>query len=271
MVNRDVLEQYLADLYQFDKFEDYAHNGIQVEGREQIENVVFGVSFNRPLLDAAIEREADAIIVHHGFFGRDHFVLKAHRKEAVRMLLLHNINLIGIHLPMDAHPELGHNALLLEALKAEMSQPLNVGFLGLNSAGLSVEQILDRYDEMLHPEREGEEGRKSMPHGLMNDDFSYFQRYGFSVLKNGPDIPHKIAVISGGGASDYEQAIFMGVDTFICGEMKEHIPALSLESETNFINLGHYYSETPGIRKLLQRLQGEFKINGEYVEIANVI
>lgn len=271
MVKRDVLEQYLADVYQFDQFDDYCRNGIQVEGREEIQNAVFGVSFNRPLLEAAIERDADAIIVHHGFFGRDHFVLKAHRKEAVRRLLLHNINLIGIHLPMDAHPRMGHNALLLEALEAEILGPLFVGFFGHNSAGLTVDQMLDRFEELLHPEREGEEGRKIPAEGLMNEEFSYFERYGFGVLKNGPDIPQKIAVVSGGGASDYEKAIFSGADTFICGEMKEHVPALSLESGTNFINLGHYYSETPGIRKLMEQLEREFKINAEYVEIGNVI
>ncbi len=271
MVKRDVLEQYLANLYQFDKFEDYSRNGIQVEGRENIEKAVFGVSFNRPLLDAAIERGADAVIVHHGFFGRDHFVLKAHRKEAVRLLLLHNINLFGIHLPMDAHRELGHNGLLLKALEAEIEAPLFVGFLGRNSAGLTVDRMLGRFDELLHPDREEEEAGKTLPGGLMNEAFCYYERYGFGVLKNGPDVPRKIAVISGGGSEDYEKAIFLGVDTFITGEMKEYIPALSLESGTNFINLGHYYSETPGIRALREHLEKEFNINGEYVEIGNVI
>lgn len=271
MVNRDELEQYLADLYQFDKFDDYCRNGIQVEGREHIHRAVFGVSFNRPLLETAIEREADAIFVHHGFFGRDHFLLKAHRKEAVRRLLLHDINLFGIHLPMDAHPKIGHNSLLLEALGAVVESPLFVGFFGRNKGQLTVDQMLDRFEELLHPEREGEEGRMARIKGLMNDEFSYFERYGFGVLKNGPDVPQKIAVVSGGGASDYEAAIFQGADTFVCGEMKEYVPALSLESGTNFINLGHYYSETPGVRKLLEHREREFKINGEYVEIGNVI
>ncbi len=271
MVKRDDLERYLADVYQFEKFDDYCSNGIQVEGRETIERAVFGVSFSRMLLEAAIARGADAIFVHHGIFGRDFFMLKGHRKEQLKLLLQHDISLFGIHLPMDAHPEMGHNALLFSALEAEIEAPFFVGFTGCNSARLTLDGMLQRLDEYLHPVIGGDRACRNHPEGFMDPGYSYLERFGFGVLKNGPDIPKKIAVISGGSASDYEKAIFMGADTFICGEIKEHIPALSLESSTNFINLGHYYSETPGVRALRDHLQREFKIYGEYVEIGNVI
>ncbi|MCK5056106.1 MAG: Nif3-like dinuclear metal center hexameric protein [Candidatus Aminicenantes bacterium] len=264
MVLRDELNSYLAELYRFENFEDYCENGLQVEGKEQIEKIVFAVSFNLHLVEKAIEQKADAIIVHHGIFGKGLFVLTGHKKKKIKMLLEHEISLFGIHLPMDAHPRLGHNALLLAALGAASIEPFGIGFTGENVKKYSLNRILEIFHEQLH-DRNFEE--KEIKNGI----FSFFKRKGFAVLNNGPEIPGRIALISGAASDLYEKAVENGADTFICGDIKEHIPALSYETGTNFINLGHYYSEKPGVLELMKHIRENFAVETEYVEIPNPV
>lgn len=264
MIVRDELNRFLAELYHFENFEDYCVNGLQVEGKKQIEKIVFGVSFNLHLLDKAIEQKADAVIVHHGIFDKGFFVLKGHKKRKVKMLLDFEISLFGIHLPMDAHPQLGHNALLLAAIGAGSIEPFEIGFIGKNVKGHSISQLVDILHEKLH-DSDFEENN------IENQFFSLSRQKGFIVLNNGPEIPEKIAIVSGGSSNLYEKAVELGVDTFVCGEIKEHIPALSHETHTNYINLGHYYSEKPGVLELMKHIRENFEVETEYVEIANPI
>ena len=264
MVHRDELERYLRDLYSYGDFDDYCENGIQVEGGHRIDKIVFGVSFNLHLLNRAIEKKADAIIVHHGIFDKGFFVLKGRRKQIVKILLDNNISLFGIHLPMDFHPQLGHNALLLSIIEAGNVQPFEVGYSGENIREFSLDDILDIYYNTLKPITSG-------PAEPGDSYFSLSRQRGFDVVKNGPTIPKKIAVITGGSSSLYEKAIDQGIDTFVSGEIKEKIPALSYETRTNFINLGHYYSEKPGVLALQERIEDNFQVETEYIEIPNRI
>jgi dinuclear metal center YbgI/SA1388 family protein len=264
MVLRDELNRYLAELYGFANYEDYCLNGLQVEGKERIEKILFGVSFNLHLIEKAIEKKADAIIVHHGIFDKGFFVLKGHKKKKVKMLLDYGMSLFGIHLPMDGHPELGHNALLLAAIGSRPLESFEVGFIGKNDKGHNIDQMVDIFHKELHVG--GAEENK-----IEDSLFSLSKRKGFTTLGNGPEIPEKIAVISGGAANLYERAIETGVDTFICGEIKEHIPALSYETGTNFINLGHYNSEKPGVLKLMTHIKENFDAAVEYVDIPNPV
>ena len=95
---RTELEQFLADTFQYQNFEDGCKNGLQVEGKEDIQKIAFGVSLSVPLLDQAIARQADAIFVHHGFFGKDFFTITGTKGQRVKRLLQHNISLFGIHI-----------------------------------------------------------------------------------------------------------------------------------------------------------------------------
>jgi dinuclear metal center YbgI/SA1388 family protein len=265
MVLRDNLNRFLDELYSFESFEDYCVNGLQVEGKEQIKKIVFGVSFNIHLVNLASKQNADAIIVHHGIFDKGFFVLKGHKKKKVKMLLDSDISLFGIHLPMDAHPQLGHNALLLSAINADSVEPFEIGFTGKNVKKHSIDQMVDIFHEKLHNNKEFEETEKE------DSLFSLSRRKGFTIFQNGPEIPQKIAVISGGSSYLFEKAVEQGVDTFVCGEMKEHIPSLSHETNTNYINLGHYYSEKPGILALMKHIEENLEVETEYMEIPNPI
>jgi dinuclear metal center YbgI/SA1388 family protein len=266
MILRDDLNQFLTELYQYENFNDSCENGLQVEGKERIEKIIFGVSFNLPFLQAALREKPDALVVHHGIFQQGVFKLKGPLKQKIKLLLEQEISLFGIHLPMDAHPELGHNALLLSSIGATNIEPLDVGFRGENVQHHSLDKILEIFHEQLHPTNFNSHSRENE-----NPIFSLSSRYGFTVLRNGPLVPRKLAVISGGSSALYEKAIEKGVDTFFGGEIKEKIPALSLETQTNYVNLGHYFSEKPGVLALMKKIKETFSLQTDYIEIPNPV
>jgi dinuclear metal center YbgI/SA1388 family protein len=265
MVLRDELNKYLAELYKFEDFEDACLNGLQVEGKEKIKNIQFGVSFNLPFLERAKKEHADAIIVHHGIFQQGAFFLKGVLKQRIKDLLDKDISLFGIHLPMDAHRVLGHNALLMSYIEAESVAPFELGWVGLNGRGYSLNHILRIFHQRLHPEEVVTKNDVEE----YGSAFSISTRWGFSVIKNGPKIPKKIAIISGKSSGYFEKALDKGVDTFISGDVKESIPALSYETKTNYINLGHYYSEKPGVLALKEKISQAFDVNTGYIELPN--
>jgi len=268
MISRDELNQYLANLYQFQDFadQDFCENGLQVEGKEEIRSIVFGVSFNLPFLKQTIAKKADALIVHHGIFQKGVFKLKEPLKQKVKMLLEKEISLFGIHLPMDAHPELGHNALLLSSISAGQIERFGNGFLAENTGRHKLDRILDIFHNQLHTE--------AVDLGSQNKEnafFSFSTVYGFEVLRNGPAIPKKIVVYSGESSDSYEEAVEKGVDTFFAGEIKERTLPFSYETQTNFVNLGHYFSEKPGVLALKKRIDEDFDVQTEYIEIPNPV
>jgi dinuclear metal center YbgI/SA1388 family protein len=266
MVLRDELNRFLADLYQYRNVDDYCENGLQVEGKDKIKKIVFGVSFNGPFLEKAIEQQPDAIIVHHGIFQQGFFRLTGVLKQRVKMLLDHDISLFGIHLPMDGHLGLGHNALLLKSIGAGGIEPFEVGARGENVKGHGLDRILEIFHGELHPG-----GFTGESNGEENSIFCLSKKHGFLVLGNGPGVPEKIAVITGGSCGYYEKAVDAGCDTFFGGDIKEHIPAISYETRTNFVNLGHYYSERPGVLALKKLIAGKFAVQTDYIEIPNPV
>ena len=274
MVLRNELSCFLADLYRYENFQDKCENGLQVEGKETINRIVFGVSFNLPFLKQALEKKPDAIIVHHGIFQQGVFKLTGTLKQKVKMLLDNGISLYGIHLPMDAHPEIGHAALLLSASGAEELEPFDVGSKGKNAEGHTLDRLLEIFHTQLHTvNTENTEHTESFDatREPENPIFSLSTKFGFRVLRNGPEIPKHMVVMTGGSSDFYEKAIKNGVDTFFGGDIKEKTPALSLETQTNFINLGHYYSEKPGVLALEKLLAEKFALRTDYIEIPNPV
>ncbi|MBN1550845.1 Nif3-like dinuclear metal center hexameric protein [bacterium] len=269
MVLRIELEQFLKETFQYDHFQDYCQNGLQIEGKDSIKKIVFGVSFNLLLLEKAIEQQADAIIVHHGFFGKNFFSMKGVLKEKIKLLLHHDISLFGIHLPMDAHEQYGNNARLFSYLGAEICEPYDVGFIGLNIRDYPLGQMLDIFHQKLH----AEDYQASPAQQQVTSALIPKQQHGFLYFDNGPAIPETIAIISGGSSKTYRSEEFFekGVDTFICGSIDEAIPAVSYETKTNFVNIGHYWSEKAGPLALQAEIARLFDVETSFVEIENTI
>jgi len=195
-----VLEKFLQEKLNYEKFDDYCHNGLQVEGKKSITRIAFAVSFNLATLEKAIELNADAIIVHHGFFGKDYFNLRGINKTRVKLLLENNISLFGIHLPLDAHDEYGNNAQLFSFIGAKMEKPYEVGYIGNNVKKYSLDDMLDIFHEKLTINNNISKRVETSP-SIFTPKF----KHKFSYLDNGPTIPQKIAIVSGGASSWYEK------------------------------------------------------------------
>jgi putative NIF3 family GTP cyclohydrolase 1 type 2 len=70
MIDLGTLEAYSNELLSVDDFDDYCPNGVQVEAGDGVTRVMVGVTACQALIDAALEWEADLLLVHHGYFWK---------------------------------------------------------------------------------------------------------------------------------------------------------------------------------------------------------
>jgi dinuclear metal center YbgI/SA1388 family protein len=250
MVERDALSDHLDELLEVHRFSDYCPNGLQVEGRRSIELVIGGVTACQALLDAAVARQADAVLVHHGYFwrGEDARVvgMKARR---LHTLLSAGLNLFAYHLPLDAHPQLGNNAQLgrrLGIVDAEPAEsPADSGLLWtgrLQPAG-SAASLAQRLAEVL--------GREPLHVGE-------------------PEAPlERIAWCTGAAQSMIEEAAGLAVDAYISGEISEPTAHVARERGLHYFAAGHHATERDGVRALGSHLAQRFGIRFEFVDIPN--
>ncbi len=252
MVQMADLTQYIADLLAVDRFKDYAPNGLQVEGRKEIQCIVCGVTACRDLIDAAIEAGADAILVHHGYFwkGEDP-CLVGMKAERIRRLLRADINLLAYHLPLDAHGELGNNVQLARRLGLIVEGR----FVGDAETGIGM--------------------YGSLPVAMGGDEFSAHIN---SVLARPPlhikgsDRPIKRVAWCSGGAQGYiEQAVMLGVDAYLTGEVSEHTVHTAREYGIHFFAAGHHATERYGVQALASHLADNFGLEQTYIEIDNPV
>ncbi len=247
MAQRSDVDVYLSALLQSASFKDYGPNGLQIEGRPQVCRLVSGVTASLALIDAAIEAEADAVLVHHGLFWRGHDgCITGWLKQRVQRLLAHDINLLAYHLPLDAHPQFGNNAQL--GLRMGVSADArfgeqSLGFIGTPEAPLRAKELLERLARM--------SGRKP---ALIEGDGRPLRR---------------LAWCSGGAQSYFEAAIAAGADAFVTGEMSEPQVHLARETGVAFIACGHHASERYGVQALGEHLAAQFDIEHRYIEIDN--
>ena len=131
-MNNLELEQLINQKLSSDKINDYAPNGLQVEGKTEIKKIITGVTASQALIDYAISQNADAILVHHGYFWKsENPCIRGMKGKRIKSLLVNDINLYGYHLPLDVHPELGNNAQLAKLLDIENLQPLEKGSVSI--------------------------------------------------------------------------------------------------------------------------------------------
>jgi dinuclear metal center YbgI/SA1388 family protein len=241
------LETYLNNYLSVSEFTDYAPNGLQVEGRRTVQTVVTGVTACQALVDEAIARKADAILVHHGYFWKNEpQAIVGMKRRRIASLLQHDINLLGYHLPLDAHPEVGNNACLrtLWGLKDVTPQPglLRLGKLpqpvAIDDWVLEVERSLQRTP--LH-------------------------------LPGGPEQVETIAWCSGGAQGMMQQAIDWEADVFISGEVSEQTTHQARESGIHYLGAGHHATETLGVKALGKHLADKFGLDVTFVDIPNPV
>ncbi len=248
-MKREELVDYLDGLLVPGKFRDYCPNGLQVEGRAEIVRLVAGVTASQALLDVAVARNADAILVHHGYFwkGEDGRVTGIRRKR-LASLLANDINLLAYHLPLDAHPELGNNAQLAQRL-------------GWVEEGRFGEQDIAWLGSMVGPGTLAE---------LAADVARVLGRAPL-VIGEGSKLIRRIAWCSGGAQSYFEQAIALGVDAYLSGEISEQTVHLARESGVAYLAAGHHATERFGVQALAEHVAQQFGIACEFVDLDNPV
>jgi dinuclear metal center YbgI/SA1388 family protein len=243
------LEAYTGQLMDAARFRDYCPNGVQVEGRPEIFHLVSGVTASLDLLKAAIGAGADAILVHHGYFwkGEDARITGVKRVR-IELLLRHNVSLLAYHLPLDAHPVLGNNAQLAQKLGFEVEGGFgeqNIACHGVLADALPLGGLGERVARVL--------GRTPL------------------IIGDGDRAVRHIAWCSGAGQGYLEEAIRLGVDAFLTGEISEQCVHLARETGVAFIAAGHHATERYGVQALGQHLAQQFGISHQFVDIDNPV
>lgn len=250
-MNRPNLELALNTLLTPERIKDYAPNGLQVQGKENICKILTGVTASQALIDRAIEEKADAIIVHHGYFWKNEsYVIRGMKHKRIKALLDHDINLFAYHLPLDIHPTLGNNAQLGRLLDIKVIGPLEKG----NDLSVSI------FGEL--------------PKKLSGADFSRVisEKLNRKCLHIAPPSNKGIKTVAwctGGGQDYIELAAEQGIDAFISGEVSEKTTHIAHEMNIHFYAAGHHATERYGVKALGEYLAKEHKLDVEFIDIDN--
>jgi len=237
---------FVSEYLRIPEFSDPSYNGLQVEGESsRVSRIVTGVTANIALFEAAKARGADLVMTHHGLFwkGGDPRICGV---QARRLRALQGMSLIACHLPLDAHSEIGNNALLIKMLGA-----INLGYLTGSPSGITM------VGEFATPEDSA--GLRKL----------ISEKLGREPLVMGPeDRPlRKIAVCSGGGGFVLEEALPPDLDALLTGEVHEQHFHLARELGITVFAAGHHATERCGIRALGELVAARFGIPAEFVDI----
>ena len=248
-MKREELTRYLDDLLDSARFRDYCPNGLQVEGSAEVRHIVAGVTASQLLVDTAIARGADTLLVHHGWFWRgEDGRIAGFRKARLQALLGNDINLFAYHLPLDGHAEFGNNAQLAKRLAWTVEGRFgeqDIGWHGRTAETMTLAELTRR-----------------IAAGLCREPL---------VIGDEKRSVQRIAWCSGGAQSLFEAAIEQGVDVYVTGEISEQNVHLARESGVAYIAAGHHASERYGVQALAAHLAERFGLACEFVDIDNPV
>ena len=246
-MQRDALVRYLDDTLRIREIADYGPQGLQVEGKAQVDKIVGTVDAHQPCVHAALERGADLLLVHHGILWGDAKPLAGSYGRLVRTILENDLNLYAAHLPLDAHPQWGNNAELARRLGLSVidwwadvkGTPLAV-LAGFDEP-LAFHALVDRFEEQV--------GRPQL------------------VQEEGPPMVRTVGILSGFGADKIEAAASLGCDAYVTGETSHAQYYEAANAGINLLYGGHYTSETVGVQALGEHLAQRFGVIFEFVDL----
>lgn len=250
-INREEFARYIEQTLDINRFRDYCPNGLQVEGRPIIRKLVTGVTASLALLEAAAAVDADAVLVHHGYFwrGEDARVVgPKHRR--LKLLLGRDINLFAYHLPLDMHPEFGNNAQLAMQLGLVADGRFgenDLGWLGTPASAevTTVGRLAQTVEQRL--------GRAPL---LIGDPTQPLKRVGWCT---------------GAAQNMLGDAIAAGVSVYLSGEVSEPTVHLAREAGVAYLACGHHATERFGVQALGSHLAQQFGIEHHFIDIANPV
>ncbi|WP_093319467.1 Nif3-like dinuclear metal center hexameric protein [Thorsellia anophelis] len=240
------LQKVINEKLNIVNFNDYAPNGLQVEGASEVRRIVTGVTASEALIDKAIELNADTLLVHHGYFWKgENPIITGMKKNRLAKLIKNDINLLAYHLPLDAHEEIGNNVQLANRFGIEiLGEICPLVLHGKFDHPLSWQDLSERIDNALE--------RKPL-------------HSGGNVAK----LIQTVAWCTGGGQGFIEQAAEFGVDAFISGEVSEKTIHIAREMGLHFFAAGHHATERYGIKALGEWLEQNYSLEVIFVDIDN--
>ena len=253
MADRDEIVSFLDTLLDARDWPDYGPNGLQVPGTREVERVVTGVSAHAELFERAATAGAQLVLCHHGIlWDKVPRTISTAQKRRLRALFDADLSLAAYHLPLDAHPEVGNNALICAELGLERAEPFgdhrgrSIGFVGRALDGaIDAAELLERCAAAF--------GREPL------------------VYAEGPGAVRSVGIVSGGGAGNLSEAVERGLDAFVTGEPSEPAMADAREGGVHFVAAGHYATETFGVRRLGELLSERFEVEHVFVDVPNPV
>ncbi len=236
------LESFLNQTLKPELFDDYCPNGLQIEGSKNIKKIVFSVSATKESAEFAEKLKADALIVHHGIFWKFHGTRTLTGAFARRVfpLVRSQINLFGYHLPLDAHPQIGNAASIAKIIDLKNLSPFGLykntttGIMGQFEQPMKIDHLKKILSEKIN------------------------QRLLYSNPTDAPNTINSIGIITGGANSQWREALRLGLDAYLTGEMSEHDYHESREAGIHMFAAGHHATEKFGIQALMKLIETEF-------------
>jgi dinuclear metal center YbgI/SA1388 family protein len=227
---------------------DASLNGIQVDNDgADVRKIAFAVDAAMETFRRAKEAGAGLVFVHHGLFWGVPLALEGGHRERIAFLLANNIALYACHLPLDAAPEVGNNAVLAGLLGIEHPVPFGdyhgkrIGYKGNLAKPLRVHEAVKR--------------------------IAFMDREPIAVYAFGKELCETAAVISGGAAPEVIQAIDEGIDLYVTGEASHSFYYTALEAKINVIAGGHYNTEVYGARAVMERVKKDLGLDAEFIDM----
>jgi dinuclear metal center YbgI/SA1388 family protein len=245
LARRDEIVDYANELLEVERFPEYGRPGLQVVGADEVRRLVAGVSSSRELFERAATAGAQMVLVHHGLFWRNEpLVVDRRLRGRLEALFRGDVSLVAYHLALDAHPEIGNNAILADRLGATYAGP----FAEIGAAA----DFDGTVEELTHRLRDAT-GREPI------------------VFAHGPERISRVAIVTGGGGTRLIEAAHHGFDALVTGEPEEPALETARELGIHFLAGGHYATETFGVKALAARLADRFGLDWEFVELPNPV
>lgn len=251
-MKRDELVSYLQEYLVCDDFKDYAPNGLQVEGGVTIQKLCTAVTASQAVIEKAVALQADALLVHHGYFWKGEAAMITGMKyKRISKLIAHNINLLAYHLPLDCHPTIGNNACLgqrlaLEAIRMHPASDVpNLLWSGVLSKPMSAKAFSNEIEEKLN---------RAPLH-----------------VSGANKLIHRIAWCTGAAQDYIEEASLLGVDAYLSGEISERTYYQAKELGIHYYACGHHATERFGVQALGEHVSERYGLHHQFIDSENPV